>query len=97
MLYLNGDSHVYRSDNPLSRARRATRREARAPADAWNQHPYYDVPNFHRIVVHGITFPLEWLKLTIDPRRRWENPSTPTSWGPFSWVRETQPPDAVAD
>ena len=35
--------------------------------DAWNSHPSYDVPNFHRIVVHGSTFPLEWLKLTVDP------------------------------
>jgi hypothetical protein len=44
----------------------------------------------HRIVVHGSTFPLEWLKLSIDPRAAWENASTPTSWGPFSWERETQ-------
>ena len=58
--------------------------------DAWLQHPYYDVPNFHRIVVHGSTFPMEWLKLSIDPRAAWENASTPTSWGPFSWQRETQ-------
>jgi hypothetical protein len=49
------------------------------------------VPNFHRIVVHGSTFPLEWLKLAIDPRSAWENIATPTSWGPFSWQRETQP------
>jgi len=33
---------------------------------------------------------MEWLKLSIDPRAAWENPSTPTSWGPFSWQRETQ-------
>jgi hypothetical protein len=48
------------------------------------------VPNFHRIVVHGSTFPLEWLKLAIDPRSAWENASTPTSWGPFSWQRQVQ-------
>jgi hypothetical protein len=29
--------------------------------------PYCNVPNFHRIVVHGSTFPLEWLKVWIDP------------------------------
>ena len=61
----------------------------RTNTDAWTQHPYYDVPNFHRIVVHGSTFPLEWLKLWIDPRAARRN-ATPTSWGPFSWVRETQ-------
>ncbi|HEV8247255.1 MAG TPA: hypothetical protein VGP93_15865, partial [Polyangiaceae bacterium] len=53
---LNGDSHVYLSDNPLS------------AADPINfVHPGYDVPNFHRIVVHGSTIPLEWLRLTVDP------------------------------
>jgi hypothetical protein len=28
--------------------------------------------------------------LSIDPRAAWENASTPTSWGPFSWQRKTQ-------
>jgi hypothetical protein len=34
----------------------------------WRQvdHPSYDVPNFHRVMVHGSSS-LEWLKLTIDP------------------------------
>jgi hypothetical protein len=59
-------------------------------ADAWNQHPYYNVPNFHRIVVHGSTFPMEWLKLTIDPRATSTNEPSATSWGPFSWTREIQ-------
>jgi hypothetical protein len=27
--------------------------------DDWNSHPSYSVPNFHRVVVHGSTFPLE--------------------------------------
>jgi hypothetical protein len=57
--------------------------------DAWDSHPYYDVPNFHRIVVHGSAFPLEWLKLTIDPRR--DLPAGPTAFGPFSWQRMPQP------
>ena len=36
-------------------------------ASVASMHPGYDVPNFHRVVVHGSTFPLEWLKLTVDP------------------------------
>jgi hypothetical protein len=91
VLYLNGDSHVYRSDDPLQQGSTCYTESNPCTADAWGQHPFYDVPNFHRIVVHGSTFPLEWLKLSIDPRAAWENESTPTSWGPFSWVRETQP------
>jgi hypothetical protein len=90
VLYLNGDSHVYRSDNPLQANSTCYYETGSCPADAWSHHPFYDVPNFHRIVVHGSTFPMEWLKLSIDPRAAWENVSTPTSWGPFSWVRETQ-------
>jgi hypothetical protein len=91
VLYFNGDSHVYRSDDPLEPGSTCYTESGTCRDDAWNQHPYYDVPNFHRIVVHGSTFPLEWLKLTIDPRAAWENAPTPTSWGPFSWTRETQP------
>ena len=78
VLMFNGDSHVYQSGNPLS------------PSDPnSNIHPGYDVPNFHRVVVHGSTFPLEWLKLTIDPRA--DNPASDTTFGPFSWQREIQP------
>jgi hypothetical protein len=50
-----------------------------------NQAGVYDVPNFHRVVVHGSTFPLEWLRLTIDPRAN--NAPTTSSFGPFSWER----------
>jgi len=49
-------------------------------------HPGYDVANFHRIVVHGSTFPLEWLKLTIDGHAH--NPTTDHSFGIFSWARQ---------
>ena len=87
VLYLNGDSHVYRSDDPLQAGSTCYTESGVCPDDAWNQHPFYGVPNFHRIVVHGSTFPLEWLKLSIDPGAAWENASTPTSWGPFSWER----------
>jgi hypothetical protein len=77
VILFNGDSHVYKSDNPLS------------ASDPLNyMHPGYDVPNFHRVVVHGSTFPLEWLKLTVDPKV--DNPTTDTSFGPFSWEHEIQ-------
>jgi hypothetical protein len=77
VLMLNGDSHVYLSDNPLA---------ANAPLAF--MHPGYDVPNFHRIVVHGSTFPLEWLKLTVDPRL--SAPNGDSAFGPFSWQRVMQ-------
>jgi hypothetical protein len=94
VLLFNGDSHVYRSDNPLVQAAPCVSEPSSGAAatpcgnDDWNQHPYYDVPNFHRVVVHGSTFPLEWLKLTIEPGA--SEPTTPTTFGPFSWERETQ-------
>jgi hypothetical protein len=109
VLYLNGDSHVYRSDNPLQQNSSCYTESGACPAqvgpcmdvtavaptlptnkDAWCQHPYYNVPNFHRIVVHGSTFPMEWLKLWIDPRAASTNHPSATSWGPFSWEREIQ-------
>ena len=77
VLMFNGDSHVYRSDNPL------------AASDPLNyMHPGYDVPNFHRIVVHGSTLPLEYLRVTVDPT---VNAATSdTAFGPFRWERVTQ-------
>jgi len=59
-------------------------------SDAYANQPHgYNVPNFHRIVVHGSTAPLEWLKLRIDPSA---NASHSTNaFGPFSWQR-VQPP-----
>jgi hypothetical protein len=78
VLLFNGDSHVYRSDNPLS------------SSDPLNSlHPGYNVPNFHRVVVHGSTFPLEWLRLTVDPSA---NGSGPNAFGPFSWQEVQLPP-----
>lgn len=72
VLMVNGDSHVFLSDNPL------------AASDPLNfMHPGHDVSNFHRIVVHGSTFPLEWLRLTVD---RHGAPG-PDSFGPFHWER----------
>ena len=77
VLMLNGDSHAYLSDNPLG-----------ASDPLAYMHPGYDVANFHRIVVHGSTFPLEWLKLTIDPKQH-AAPSD-NAFGPFRWQRITQ-------
>lgn len=88
VLLFTGDSHTYRSDNPLAQGSPCVGDGAVCSYDAWNSHPYYDVPNFHRIVVHGSTFPLEWLKLTITPGVA--NPTTAASWGPFSWQRMPQ-------
>ena len=77
VLMLNGDSHVYLSDNPLS------------ATDPLNyMHPGYDVPNFHRVVVHGSTFPLEWMRLTVIPRANAAQGDN--AFGPFSWERITQ-------
>jgi hypothetical protein len=44
--------------------------------------------NTHRIVVHGSTTPLEWLRLTVDPRVN--APNGPDAFGPFSWQRVTE-------
>jgi hypothetical protein len=77
VLMFNGDSHVYLSDNPLS---------ADDPLNF--MHPGYNVPNFHRIVVHGSTFPLEWLRLTVDPRANASQGAD--AFGPFSWERLIQ-------
>jgi hypothetical protein len=100
VLLFNGDSHMYRSDNPLVQGAPCVIETGAAdtstkacPGDAYaNQAANggtYDVPNFHRIVVHGgTTFPaqpLEYTRLTDDPRA--DNPTSSTSFGPFSWQR----------
>jgi hypothetical protein len=99
VLLFNGDSHLYRSDNPLSPTAPCTGETDPATGmsvcahdpnnTAWSEHPYYDVPNFHRVVVHGSTQPLEWLKLTIDPDAHYK--TTATTFGPFAWQRMQQP------
>jgi len=78
VLMFNGDSHVYQTGNVFN------------PADPnYAMHPGYNVTNFHRVVVHGSTLPLEWLRLTIDPAVN--APESPTAFGPFSWERMIQP------
>ncbi len=99
VLMFNGDSHFYRSDNPLSQAAPCTGETdpatntsvcAHDPNNsAWTEQPYYDVANFHRVVVHGSTTPLEWLKLTVDSNASYK--TTDTTFGPFSWQRMPQP------
>jgi len=98
VLLVNGDSHHYRSDNPL-KAGQPCEFESGAdtvdcltiPAavdftpDAWNNHPVYNVPNFHRVVVHGSTEPLEWLRLTVTPGAT--AVASSDAFGPFSWER----------
>jgi len=87
VLLFNGDSHVYRSDNPLQQGSACIGDNGVCSFDAWQAHPSYDVPNFHRVVVHGSTVPLEYLRLTVTPGQR--GPATATSFGPFSWERVT--------
>jgi hypothetical protein len=97
VLLFNGDSHMFRSDNPLVDGAPCAI-ETGAPDtsttactnDAYDNQPHgYDVPNFHRIVVHGgTTFPaqpLEHTRLTDDPRT--DSPNGLWSFGPFSWER----------
>jgi len=88
VLMFNGDSHVYRADNPLSPSAACTWELATPCSSVASIHPGYDVPNFRRIVVHGSTTPLEWLKLTVDPK---VNGDSPVAFGPFRWERQIQP------
>jgi hypothetical protein len=93
VLLFNGDSHVFRSDNPLVNDSPCLTESGACTtgttlADAYDTHPALntlDVPNFHRIVVHGSTFPLEYLRVSVNTK----NPPAPssTSFGPFSWER----------
>jgi hypothetical protein len=105
VLLFNGDSHGYRSDNPLqagapcvaevTAGTAAVACSVAGPAvqsygtiDPYtNNQPgsNYNVPNFRRVVVHGSTTPLEYLKLTIDPAANAVNGTD--AFGPFSWKR----------
>lgn len=94
VLLMNGDSHGYRSDNPMvSGAACAIESGSDVVAcadDAFAAQPLSEqVPNFHRIVVHGSTLPLEWVKLTVDPSVN--APASANAFGPFRWTRMVQP------
>jgi hypothetical protein len=96
VLMFNGDSHVFRSENPLQPSSDCVvdpgsgLTAVPCTNDDWLQHPnaYPNVSKFHRVVVHGSTTPLEYLKLTIDPRAN----AAPSAYaiGPFSWQRVIQ-------
>lgn len=100
VLLINGDSHAYRSDNPLMPGApcvietgtpdtSTTSCTDDAYANQAANGGAYDVPNFHRVVVHGgTTFPaqpLEYTRLTDDPEA--SNPPSASSFGPFGWER----------
>ena len=68
VLLINGDSHLYGTDQPLADPHSTT----------GVIHTTQPVPNLTRITVQGSTNkPREWLRLTIDPRSAqvfsWEN------------------------
>ncbi len=101
VILFNGDSHVYRSDNPMVNdpggahclietgpTTTAQCTDGTTLANAWATHPNLstlNVPNFHRVVVHGNTKPLEYLRLTVNTKH--PPAPGPTSFGPFSWER----------
>ncbi|MDD5117941.1 MAG: hypothetical protein PHP90_05060 [Sulfuricurvum sp.] len=107
VLLVNGDSHVFRSDNPLKpnspcyieptpgvdavacSADNAIPVLGTNPADPYETQPNgYNVPNFHRIVVHGSTNPMEWIKLSIYSKANAAHGKD--AFGPFSWKRINQ-------
>jgi hypothetical protein len=75
VLFLNGDSHIAKVDNPL---------DANDPLNSL--HPGHDVKNFRRVVWNGSTTirnSMEWIKLTVTPGT--SNPAGPNAFGPFTW------------
>jgi hypothetical protein len=92
---LAGDSHFYRSDNPLVNGApcviESGATEVPCSFDAYDNQPNgYDVKNFHRVLVHGSLAPMEWLKLSVKPGVS-EGRARASSFGPFSWQRMIQP------
>jgi len=73
VLLINGDSHVFEADKPLSAAFYAD------PTTVGDFHKVgYAVENLNRITVQGSTNkPAEWVRITVDPRTEavftWEN------------------------
>jgi hypothetical protein len=94
VLLLNGDSHGYRSDNPLAKGAPCVTEsgatEVACRDDAYDTHANgYDVKNFHRVVVHGSVAPMEWLKLNVKPGDS-DGRASANTFGPFSWKRMVQ-------
>lgn len=98
VLLVNGDTHLYQSDNPLMKGASCVKEQVAAAGgvaqEACTIDPYsrnqegvgYAVKNFHRVVVHGSTQPMEWLKLKVDPGANADNGDH--AFGPFSWERK---------
>ena len=93
VLLINGDTHVYRSDDPLVNDAPCTTEPAFA-ARCLADHDAYDLQpggynlgtgTFHRLVVHGSTSPMEYVRLTIDPSKNASESAD--AIGPFSWTR----------
>lgn len=94
VLLLNGDSHGYRSDNPMMKGAPCFVEngadEMACSDDAYDHQPYgYDLRNFHRVTVHGSVAPMEWLKLNIGAAGESLH-AGPHRFGPFTWSREIQ-------
>eukprot|EP00899_Mesostigma_viride_P023019 jgi/Mesvir1/3901/Mv19847-RA.1 len=89
VLAIHGDSKVYKSDNPFANGPGAnpylvqnTEFETLEP-----------VKNFHRVIIHGGTLPLEYLRVTANADAYYGYGSGPdaTQFGPFTWSRHPQP------
>ena len=94
VLLFEGDSHKYRSDNPLQSGapcvtESSPTTDAVCSSDVWDRQstslPAEQASLFHRVVVHGSTTPLQWIKLTVDANAN--NTPSDHAFGPFSWVR----------
>eukprot|EP00899_Mesostigma_viride_P002657 jgi/Mesvir1/12392/Mv00565-RA.1 len=87
VLALHGDSHEFKSDNPF----------ANTNAVYLPQNTQYGtlapVTNFHRIVVHGETLPMEYLRVTVnaDSYYGYGSGVGASKFGPFKWTRLPQP------
>lgn len=101
VLLINGDTHLFQSDNPLMSGASCVKEPLAADgstsggaAQPCTVDPYarnqpgtsYAVKNFHRLAVHGSTLPMEWLKLKVDTGASADNGSY--AFGPFSWERK---------
>ena len=94
VLLINGDSHKYRSDNPLQLGSPCVIEKGPTTVDTqpcadddYLTHANYpgEWANFHRVVVHGATLPLQYTRLTVEPHKTL--PTTASSFGPFHWER----------
>jgi hypothetical protein len=87
VLLLNGDSHIYRSDNPLSATApciiESPAGEVACTTNLGLHPQFVGVDNFHRLVVHGSTSP-RVVKLSIVTTTANIGTSTRTLAGPMN-------------